>query len=127
VQEDQPMLEQDSTDHHDAVVPRSPDERVHAEIDTEDGRLLVTDRRLAISRGVRLALDLRFSELRRIQLDVERHRPATLVVVPESARHEPQVLPIPSDALDALAPAIAFIGRAIHESGLEERRARAGG
>jgi len=121
------MLEQDGTDHHHVSTTPRPDEHVIADVETEDGRLLVTDRRLAISRGVRLALDLRFDEIRRIQLDIERHRPATMVVVPDSPRTEPQVLPIPTDALDAVTAALSFVGRAIQRDDVEERRARAHG
>jgi hypothetical protein len=125
-QEDQPMLEQDGTDHQVTTTPR-PDEYVHADVDTEDGRLLVTDRRVEISRGARIALDLRFDELRRIQLDIERHRPATMVVVPDNARYEPQVLPIPAEALDTVTAALSFIGRTIQRAGVEDRQARADG
>ena len=121
------MLDQDDTGHHDAVASRNPDERVHADIETEGGQLLVTDRRVAISRGVRIALDLRFDEIRRIQLDIERHHPATMVVVPDSARQEPQVLPIPTEALDTVTAALSFIARAIHRADLEDRQARADG
>ena len=82
---------------------------------------------MAISRGVRLALDLRFDEIRRIQVDIERHRPATMVVVPDSPRHEPQVLPIQTEALDTVTAALSFIGRAIQRDDVEERLARTDG
>jgi hypothetical protein len=121
------MLEQDATDLDHARTTARPDEHVLADVETEDGRLLVTDRRLAISRGVRLALDLRFDEIRRIQLDIERHRPATMVVVPDSARNEPQVLPIPTHALDIATGALSFIGHAIQGDDVEARHARGDG
>ena len=56
---------------------------------------MVTDHRLAVSNEERLALDIEIAALRRIQFDIERDRPATLVIVPDHALDEPQVLAIP--------------------------------
>ena len=49
--------------------------------------------------------------LRRIQFDIERDRPATLVIVPHDPRNEPQVIPIPPELYDDVTGALAIVGR----------------
>ena len=58
-----------------------------------DAEIVVTSARIAIAaEDGRLAMDLPIESLRRIQFDIERTRPATLVIVPDEAGREPQVL-----------------------------------
>ena len=56
-------------------------------------------------------LEVSYSGLRRIQLDIEQDRPATFVLVPHNANHRPQVLSIPADEYGAAGKAIAIIGQ----------------
>ena len=81
--------------------------------DTPGAKLIVTDRRVAVAAGDRVALDIRFEGLRRIQFDIERQRPATLVIVPENPTDEPQVLAIPPERYDVVTQALAIIGHRI--------------
>lgn len=74
-----------------------------------EATLAVSDRRLLIAASDRVALDIRIDELRRIQFDIEKSRPATLVIVPEAARDEPQVLAIPPDQIRSTANALAYV------------------
>ena len=83
-----------------------PGERVQAYIPVAATEIVVTDQRLAVSEEERLALDIEIAALRRIQFDIERDRPATLVIVPDHALDEPQVLAIPPDQLPAVAEAL---------------------
>jgi hypothetical protein len=77
-----------------------------------DAELVVTDRRVAIAtENGRLAMNLPIEHLRRIQFDIERTRPATLVIVPDHAGHEPQVLSIPPEQIDTTTQALAFVGK----------------
>ena len=92
-------------------------ESVQVLAETEGAKLLVTDRRLAVTTDDRVVLDIGFEGLRRIQFDVERSRPATLVIVPESAANEPQVLAIPPERYDEVTKALAHVGRRLAESG----------
>lgn len=93
-----------------------PDEQLHAHAAAEDAIMLVTDRRLAVATtDRRFALDIPFDHLRRVQFDIERTRPATLVLVPESPSDRAQVLTIAPDQYDATAQALALIGRRIYE------------
>jgi hypothetical protein len=65
----------------------------------------------------RLALDVRFHGLRRIQFDIERQRPATLVIVPEHPADEPQVITVPPQRYADVAQALALVGERIYELG----------
>ena len=80
----------------DPTIPRrllDPSESVHIEARAEDALVLVTDKRLAVaSRPDRFDLDIPFDGLRRVQFDIERTRPAVLVIVPEHPTDPPQVL-----------------------------------
>jgi hypothetical protein len=61
----------------------------------------------------RVRLDVPIQRLRRVQLDIERDRPATLVLVPEHAQDEPQVLSIPPEEYEAAAQAIVLLGHGL--------------
>ena len=87
-----------------------PDERLEAAARARDVALAVSDRRLVIVERDRLALDVPFERIRRVQFDIERDRPATLVIVPEHPEDEPQVLPIPKEEYRAIADALVAIG-----------------
>lgn len=88
-----------------------PGEELHIETRAGDAVLAVTDRRLIVAAQERLALDVAIDNIRRIQFDVERRRPATLVIVPEAATDEPQVLAIPHEELELAARAITLVGQ----------------
>jgi len=62
----------------------------------------------------RLALDVPIADIRRVPFDIERERPATLVVVPMSPRHEPQVVAVPIEAYEAVASALVLVGKQIY-------------
>lgn len=89
----------------------SGDETVRALVDGVDGRVVVTDQRLAVTDAQRIALNIELRKLRRIQFDIERERPATMVIVPDDPRHEAQVVTVPPEQFDAAGEALAYIGR----------------
>jgi hypothetical protein len=88
-----------------------PDETLRARVSARDAVIAVSDRRLIVAAGERVALSIGFGELRRIQFDIERDRPATMVIVPEEAHYEPQVLAIPPEEFRATAEALTLIGQ----------------
>jgi hypothetical protein len=90
-----------------------PGERVRLRAVATDAVLAVTDRRLVVAAPNRLALAIQFEGVRRVQFDIERNRPATLVIVPELAHHEPQVLAIPPHQYEAIAAALVAVGLAL--------------
>ena len=103
-------------DDHPILRVLSPDEQVQALAKAGDADIVVTDRRLAVHATDRLTLDIELGALRRIQFDIERTRPATLVVVPEHASHEPQVLAVMlRDHDEGRRSRLAPAGRGGHE------------
>ncbi len=109
---DQPLNEATS---HPALSRLQPGETVQALAKAATASLLVTDRRLAVADEDRLALDIPFDGLRRIQFDIERERPATLVIVPEHPAHEPQVIAVPPERFDEVTRALALIGARLYQ------------
>jgi hypothetical protein len=100
-----------------------PDEKIHAEAQAAEGALVVTDRRVAVAVSPdRFRLDVPFEALRRIQFDIERERPATLVIVPELPSDEPVVLAIPPHQYESVARALAVLGRRLHEVSTSARK-----
>jgi hypothetical protein len=99
---------------HPAIGHLEPGERVQVLAHAASASLLVTDRRIAVAEEERIALDVPFRELRRIQFDIERERPATLVIVPEHPSHEPQVMAVPPERYAEVTRALALIGERLY-------------
>lgn len=97
------------------VAQLSGQEAIRALVDGVDGRVVVTDRRLAVTDDQRIALNVDLREVRRIQFDIERERPATMVIVPDNPRHQAQVITVPPEQYDAVGTALAYVGRTIHD------------
>ena len=70
---------------------------------------------MVVSENERIALNVAIHGIRRIQFDIERVRPATLVIVPESPSDQPQVLAVPPEEYEATGHALALIGRRLAE------------
>jgi hypothetical protein len=77
-----------------------------------DAVIAVTSHRLIVTEGRRAVLDIPFSNLRRIQFDVERGRDATMVIVPD--RDEPRVVAVPISKLTETANVLAIIGERLN-------------
>jgi len=94
-----------------------PGEELHHTAVAGPAVLAVTDRRVAVIEDGRTALDVAIDGLRRIQFDIEKTRPAALVLVPERADHPPQVLSVRPDEYEAVAAALVTIGRRLAKAG----------
>jgi len=97
-------------DEHPALRILQPDEAVQVQAAARDTLVIVTDRRLAVANAERLMLDVPIEHLRRIQFDIERDRPATLVIVPERRQDEPQVLAVEPGDYEPIARALVVVG-----------------
>ena len=104
-------MEREEIGDHPVLRVIGPDERIEARARAGDSEIIVTDRRLAVGSTDRLMLDIGIDGVRRIQFDIERDRPATLVVVPEHPSHEPQVLAVHPEDYPAVAQALVYIGQ----------------
>jgi hypothetical protein len=63
-----------------------------------------------VTAGMHVVLDVEFAGLRRIQFDLERSRPATLVIVPHRPGQSPQLLAIPHGEIGRVAEALTLVG-----------------
>jgi hypothetical protein len=102
--------------HDEALLPAvlpilDPDEELSIALRATDAIVAVTTRRLLVKVNKRLALDVAYPGLRRIQFDIERSRPATLVIVPENPTHEAQVLSIPVEEIPRCAQALGIVSQ----------------
>jgi hypothetical protein len=94
-----------------------PDERLEMVARTVPADVALTDRRIIVQADGRTLLSLPVEGIRRIQLDVERGRPATLVLVPQLPIHEPQLLSVPIEHLDVTGRLVTTVGRRLDALG----------
>jgi hypothetical protein len=87
-----------------------------AAIGVDGLELSLADHRLAVTSEGHTLLDVSITELRRIQFDIERGRPATLVIVPDRPSKEPQVVVVPPAQFAAAGEVLAYIGRRLDET-----------
>jgi hypothetical protein len=92
-------------------------ETFHIAAGTEPEMLALTSHREIITSDHRASLDVPVASIRRIQLDVEVGRPATLVIVPHEPEHPPQVLSVPHEELEATTRAVYLLGDRLREQG----------
>lgn len=93
-----------------------PDEAIRVRARTVDGMIAISDRRVLVEASRRLALSLPFTELRRIQFDIERGRPAALAFVPELPQYEPILLSIPPEEYRAVGEALIAIAERLFQA-----------
>ena len=105
------------TVHNSTPFP-SPSEVVYAVVEAIGVRLSMSDERITVSlpEQGKVLMDMPLRELRRIQFDIERNRPATLVIVPHDGDHQPQVLAIPRDELEMAAKGLGMVGLFLADS-----------
>jgi hypothetical protein len=97
-----------------------PGEVIETQAVAQDAVIAVTSQRLILTEADRVVLDIPFSALRRIQLDVERGRLATMVIVPEHISNEPRVVGVPVRQLKETALTLAVIGERLNPAAAED-------
>ena len=76
-----------------------------------DGHVVVlTDELLRVGSGEEVHLDVPIGDIRRIQFDVERDRPATLVIVPDAAWRDSQIIMVEPKDYEGVAHVITVLG-----------------
>ena len=93
-----------------------PGEEVQHVASAGEAVIAVTSHRLAVIQEDRTALDVGIDNVRRIQFDIEKTRPATLVIVPEHPNQAPQVLAVRPEEYQEVAAALVTIGLRLAES-----------
>jgi hypothetical protein len=102
-----------------------PGERLRAQARGVDAHIAATDRRLVVVANENVALDVPYSELRRVQFDLERSRPATFVVVPSSQMYEARIVDIPWNEIPNVAAVLSVLSEVF--TPLPEKSAPGGG
>jgi len=92
-----------------------PGEVIESQANANGAVIAVTEYRLVVVEGDGEILDIPFSELRRVQFDIERDRDATMVIVPEHISNWPRIVSVPVPALREAAIALARIGERIND------------
>jgi len=87
-----------------------PGEVLEGHADANGSIIAVTEERLLVAEGDKTVLDIPFDQLRRIQFDIEHHRDATLVIVPEHISNWPVVVTVPPAQLMQTALVLARVG-----------------
>jgi hypothetical protein len=97
-----------------------PGEVLEGHAVVNDSVIAITNERLVVAQGDDQVLDIPFSELRRIQFDIERDRDATMVIVPEHISNWPRIVTVPVAQLKETAGVLARIGERIN--GVEKQQ-----
>jgi hypothetical protein len=92
-----------------------PGEVVEGQAEANGALIAVTRERLVVAEGDKSVLDIPFSEVRRVQFDIERGRDATLVIVPEHMNNYPRVVSVPVPNLRETSLVLARIGERINQ------------
>jgi hypothetical protein len=92
-----------------------PGEIIESQAQANGAIIAVTGQRLVVAEGDKTVLDIPFSEVRRVQFDIERGRDATLVIVPEHITNWPRIVSVPVPNLKETALVLARIGEGINE------------
>jgi hypothetical protein len=94
-----------------------PGEQVEHRARALEGTVALTDRRLAVVDDERVALAVPVQDIRRLQFDIEKARPATLVIVPERPTDLPQSLSIAPEHYAETATLLVTIGHRLMAPG----------
>jgi hypothetical protein len=92
-----------------------PQQDIRAQASADGHVLVVTDDLLKVASHDAMRLDVRIEDVRRIQFDIERERPATLVIVPDSPSTEPQVIMVHPEEYERVGHALAVLGMMMAE------------
>lgn len=83
---------------------------IRAQASADGHVVIVTDDLLQVGSGDIVKLSVPIENVRRIQFDIERERPATLVIVPDAPSDEPQVIMVDPDDYEGVGHALAVLG-----------------
>ena len=85
-------------------------EDILAQANADGHVVIVTEDVLRVGSGDVIKLHVPIGDVRRIQFDIERDRPATLVIVPDAPEDEPQVIMVDPVDYEGVGHALAVLG-----------------
>ena len=91
------------------------DEVVRGVVEAIGGRLVLTDRRVFVTENGVITLDVPIDNLRLVEFDLEKERPATVIIVPEHPQDPPRQLAIEPQQYDEVASLLAQLGPRIED------------
>ena len=83
---------------------------IRAQASANGHEVVVTDDLVRVHSGDRVVLDVPIDDLRRIQFDIEHDRPATLVLVPDAAWRDSQIIMVEPENYADVCRTLAVIG-----------------
>ncbi|MFL5674187.1 MAG: hypothetical protein ACJ779_04225 [Chloroflexota bacterium] len=92
-----------------------PGEEIEQEVSFGGRTLAVTSHRLALFEADRIALAIPIERVWRIQLDIERARPGSLVIVPDEVIDHPEVLTFGVEDVEEVSDLLVSVGRRLSE------------
>jgi hypothetical protein len=99
----------------DDQVDRAAVGEVHV-VEAIEATITVFDHHVQFERtGASRPFRLRAEQIRRVQVDFEVGRPATVAIVPDSFALEAQLLTVHEDQFDRLFPALHHLARDLHD------------
>lgn len=87
-----------------------PPQDILAQTSADGHVVIVTKDVLRVAAGDIVRLNVPIDYLRRIEFDIERDRPATLIIVPDAPSDEPQVIMVDPDDYEGVSHALAVLG-----------------
>ena len=101
----------------DPIIPLRPDEHLAVVAETEQATVALTDQRVVVSAEGRTTMDVPVEHIRRVELDIEQGRPATLILVPSDPCWAPQVLAVPDEEVPQVLRALSIILERLRAAG----------
>ena len=86
------------------------------EIAVADWALAITSNRLALLEEGRLTLAIPIADLQRIELDIDRNRSGTLIIVPDESIDRPRALTFGRDGFEPVGIVLVALGRRLAEA-----------
>ena len=92
-----------------------PDATPKARVEAVEASVILTDDEVAVADERRVAMSVPIERLRRVEFGIEKGRPVTLILVPDSPSQSPQVLTIPQDQYEAMSTFLVALAGKIAE------------
>lgn len=85
-------------------------------VEAAEATVILSEDRIDVATGRGLRMSAAIDGLRLVEFGIEKGRPVTLILVPESPDQAPQILTIPTDQYEAVAKVLLALAHEIAES-----------
>lgn len=101
------------------MLGRPMDNQAHPDpaiVEAAEATVILSEDRIDVATGPRLQMSAAIDGLRLVEFGIEKGRPVTLILVPDSPDQTPQILTIPTDQYEAVAKILLSLAREIAEA-----------